>query len=103
MRRDELMMEALILSISCRDQRISPREMATATEHLAAARQLYPSHKISSAAKTPGRQFSKALPPSLMRFVSLSRIPGRMGVIVGGRWSYDLYYLQSSEPTRPRP
>jgi hypothetical protein len=44
-RRDNLTMEALILSSSYLDQIISPREIATATEHLAAARQLYPSHK----------------------------------------------------------
>jgi hypothetical protein len=35
MRRDDLTMEALILSISCRDQIFSPREIATATERLA--------------------------------------------------------------------
>jgi hypothetical protein len=45
MRRDDLTMEALILSISYRDQIFSPRKIATATERLAAARQLYPSHK----------------------------------------------------------
>ena len=45
MRRDDLTMEALILSISYRDQLFGPQEIATATERLAAARQLYPSHK----------------------------------------------------------
>jgi hypothetical protein len=45
MRPDDLTMEALILSISYRDQIFNPREIATATERLAAPRQLYPSHK----------------------------------------------------------
>ena len=41
MRRDDLTMEALILSLGYKDQIFSPREIATATERLAAARQLY--------------------------------------------------------------
>jgi hypothetical protein len=45
MRRDYLTMEALILSNSYRDQTSNPEEIATATEGLPAARQLYASHK----------------------------------------------------------
>jgi hypothetical protein len=42
MRRDDLTMEALILSLDYARQIFSPGEIATATERLAAARQLYP-------------------------------------------------------------
>jgi hypothetical protein len=44
MRRDDLTMEALILSLDYRDQIFSAREIAIANERLAAARQLYPPH-----------------------------------------------------------
>ena len=44
MRRDDLTMEALILSLDYRDQIFSAREIAIGNERLAAARQLYPPH-----------------------------------------------------------
>ncbi len=48
-RRDDLTMEALILSLDYRDQIFSTREIATANERLAAARQLYPPHSLQAA------------------------------------------------------
>lgn len=42
MRRTDLTMEALILSLDYKDQLFSSRELATAEERLQAARQLYP-------------------------------------------------------------
>ena len=42
MNRHDLTMEALILSLDYREQLFTPRELATAEERLAAARQLYP-------------------------------------------------------------
>ncbi len=42
MRRSDLTMEALILSLDYKDQLFSSSELATAEERLQAARQLYP-------------------------------------------------------------
>lgn len=42
MRRSDLTMEALILSLDYKDQLFSPRELATAEDRLQAARQLFP-------------------------------------------------------------
>ncbi|MCW5977762.1 MAG: hypothetical protein KIT09_06775 [Bryobacteraceae bacterium] len=42
MRRDDLTMESLILSLDYSDQLFTPKELATAEERLKAARQLYP-------------------------------------------------------------
>jgi hypothetical protein len=72
-RRDDLTMEALIVSLDYRDQILSTREIATANERLAAARQLYPPHSL----RRQGNKHAYRLGP-LQHLNSFQALPVRV-------------------------